>query len=637
MARRIRIVWKLSAIIIVIVSVIVVITGYVGNLICAHYSLESARAVLRFNSESIIKGIGRMMLNRNNAAVKEYIGDLSEGSDVYGDIRLVSHYSGEVVVSRYDSEGIIIDREDRSCLFCHGLSDPSEMQGVASFDEIIDLADGSRLLSHVTPIINEPGCRSADCHAHADAGSNLGFLDIDYSLERVDVLASARNAQTYLTIVIAIVVSFLAFWFLFQRFFGGPFGALLSGIRRISEGRLDFRFDASRSDEIGVLEKSFNTMTSRIQSHQAELKNAMDYLEGIVENSADIIITVNPEGRIQTFNRGAENALGHKRREIVGKRIETLFADPNERNAAIARLTHTDNVRNYETRFLTKDGRVRHVLLTLSRLRDPEGAPIGTFGISKDITEEKNLQKQLIQSERFAAIGQAMAGIQHAIKNMLNALKGGAYIVERGLAKDDREMISEGWVMAEEGISRITALSMSMLNYVKEWKPNLKETKPDVLANDIVGVVRQSAADKGVEVRAEVPDTRALLICDPEMIQMALMDIVSNAVDACTWKDYGDGQTPRVLVSVAVGGNGTQALFEVRDNGCGMTEEIRKDIFTPFFSTKKKWGTGLGLALTSRIINLHGGRINVESEPNRGTVFRITLPLKGPGADKEDD
>jgi signal transduction histidine kinase len=112
---------------------------------------------------------------------------------------------------------------------------------------------------------------------------------------------------------------------------------------------------------------------------------------------------------------------------------------------------------------------------------------------------------------------------------------------------------------------------------------------------------------------------------------MVLMDIASNALDACEEKDYKADETPELIIRAFCAKDGGSAVVEVRDNGIGMTREVAENVFTPFFSTKKKWGTGLGLALTKRIISLHDGEIIVESKPGQGTVFRITLPLKRQG------
>ena len=370
---------------------------------------------------------------------------------------------------------------------------------------------------------------------------------------------------------------------------------------------------------------------------QDELRDAKEYLEGIIENSADIIITASPDGLIETFNRGAEEALGYSRAEVIGTHVETLFADPRERDAALARLQNANSVKNYEARLLTKDGRVRNVLLTLSRLRDAEGVPIGTMGISKDITEEKRLQRELIQSQKFAAIGQAVTGIQHAIKNMLNALKGGAYMVRVGIAKDNRQHVEEGWVMVEEGIERIRSLSHNMLNFAKEWKLDLHREDLNDLVASICESNRQTAADRGVTMRHVTSEGLPAVLCDSKLIHMAATDIVVNAIDACTSRQYQDGETPEVVLENSMEEGGNFFVIRVRDNGCGMTGETRQDIFTPFFSTKQTMGAGLGLAVTARIIRLHEGEIVVESEPDRGTTFQIRIPKDGPGKTQEAD
>jgi len=556
-----------------------------------------------------------------------------------------------------------------------------------------------------------------------------------------------------LPVVVPLLLGIVALWLMFAWLLERPISGLIEGTKRIADHQFDFRFDRKRGDEIGVLEESFNEMTATIQARQNdlreakeylegsiehsadmiirvdseglietfnrggeellgyrreevigkhieslyvdprerqlaaarledtgsvknyetrllakdgrvrdvlltlsrqpdsegnptgtigiskdvthekmlqdELRDAKEYLEGIIENSADIIITVDPEGLVETFNRGAEEALGYGRKEVVGERIETLFADPRERDIAIAQLEHTDNVKNYETHFLAKDGQVRNVLLTLSRLRDREGNPIGTFGISKDMTQEKKLQRELVQSHKFAAIGQAVTGIQHAIKNMLNGLKGGGYLVRTGIAKDNKQWVEEGWVMVEEGIERIRSLSHNMLNFAREWKPEPQRADLGAMVAEVCALNRQKAAEHGVELRHEATDGLPEVLCDPKLIQMATTDLVLNAIDACVWKDFRDDESPAVVLENSLEEGGDVYVIQVRDNGCGMTEEIRKNIFTPFFSTKKTLGTGLGLALTARIIRVHGGEISVQSEPDRGTTFRIRIPKDG--------
>jgi len=130
-----------------------------------------------------------------------------------------------------------------------------------------------------------------------------------------------------------------------------------------------------------------------------------------------------------------------------------------------------------------------------------------------------------------------------------------------------------------------------------------------------------------VNFSLKLPPQLPSVLCDARMIHSAVMDVVSNALDACLWKDYDDAEKPEVVLGAFSDHDGRKLVIEVKDNGCGMTEEVKENLFTPFFSTKSKAGTGLGLSITSRMIRAHGGEFDVESEPDQGTIFRILLPI----------
>jgi PAS domain S-box-containing protein len=376
-------------------------------------------------------------------------------------------------------------------------------------------------------------------------------------------------------------------------------------------------------------------MTSSLSTALSELTTAREHLQVIVENSADMIVTVDPTGLITTFNPGAEKILGYRQEEVIGRRIETLFVDPKERETAIEQLEHTEHVVNYFTRFRTKEGDARDVMVTLSRLRSPDGAAIGTMGISKDVTEELRLQRQLLRSKRMAALGQAVTGIQHTIKNMLNVMKGGSYMVKLGLAKDNREMLSEGWEMVQQGIDDMTQMSVSMLDFARTRKLKLKHTDLGELAQAVRSVSQAKFREVGVALEVKVAEGLPTVMCDGEMIRSVVMDLLANALDACSWKEYGEGESPRVTIGVRRAEANGYVEIEVSDNGDGMPEEVVKRVFTPFFSTKEKKGTGMGLAVVDRIVGSHEGSTTVESEPGAGATFRVALPTEGPSLTEE--
>jgi two-component system sensor histidine kinase AtoS len=442
-------------------------------------------------------------------------------------------------------------------------------------------------------------------------------------------LVAAPDLPLLAAFALALLLGVGATWLLVDRCINRSIKRVTDGMNELAEKNFDFRLAEDEKSEFGPLASSFNDMADMLSSSLTELKKNRDYLEGILESSADIIITVNASGKIQTINSGAEHALGYHRLEVIGKSVEVLFTDPQERKVMAQKLQYAESVVNYETQLLAKNGAVRDVMLTLSRLRNPTGAIIGTIGIGKDITEEKQLQAQLIQSRRFAAIGQVFTGIQHSMKNMLNACKGGAYMVKTGLAKDDRKMLTEGWDIVQVGITGLTKMSLDMLKYVKDFKPTVNRVDLSETLTEIYQVIRQTAQDKGVDIQLQLPSSLPAVVCDARMVHSAAMDIVSNAVDACLWKEYHGDEKPRVTLRAYPSPEAAELVIEVRDNGCGMTDEVKSHIFTPFFSTKSKAGTGLGLSIASRMINVHGGRIEVESEPDNGAMFRIMLPVDG--------
>jgi len=366
-----------------------------------------------------------------------------------------------------------------------------------------------------------------------------------------------------------------------------------------------------------------------------QLVESRDYLRGVIENSADIIITVNLDHQIQTFNTGAEKLLGFRREEVIGQRMRTLFVRPEDRDEALRLLETQESIRNFETQFRTKSGEARDVLLSLSRLRDREGNAIGTFGISKDITHEKELLRQLIQSKKLAAIGQAITGINHATKNIVGALSGGAYLVRSAMEKSDPQRLADGWKMVEDGIERISDLSKSLLNYAKGWRYEVGECDLNEVVGGAAASLVEKARELGITIHSIPASGLGTIRCDSKLLRTTIMDLASNAIDACTEKEYAEGEVPEVRLQVFPPDAEGLIVVEVADNGCGMDELTRHRIFEPFFTTKEHGGTGVGLAMASHIIEEHGGRCDVESEVDEGSTFRIILPCTNPNRGKE--
>jgi PAS domain S-box-containing protein len=356
---------------------------------------------------------------------------------------------------------------------------------------------------------------------------------------------------------------------------------------------------------------------------QEKVRRGRDYLEAVLANTSDMIVTTDRQGHIVTFNRGGERMLGYSQEELQGRPIAGLWQEPEQRRRLGEAVKSGGRVENFPATLVAKDGRLVDISLSLSELRDGRGQVMGTVGISKDVTEENRLRAQVIENERLAAIGQTVAGMAHCIKNILNGLKGGSYMVTTGLEQDKPERVRAGWNNMQKSISRIGDLSQDMLNYCRERTPQPRPVDPGEVARAAVEMMAQAAALEGVKVSVRADQGPPVLL-DPEAMNRALLNLLGNALDACRERDYPAGLEPAVVVEVKrVPG---EVRLAVADNGQGMVEEVRAQLFQRFFSTKDYRGTGLGLPVVQKIVAEHGGRVEVESRPGQGSTFTIVIP-----------
>jgi PAS domain S-box-containing protein len=632
--KRLRLAWKVNGLFLLILAAALGLSQLFTNLDLERAEVSSAREMSITTSERILASLRGIMMSHEANQLASVVNRMGSENPAFRDIRLIAH-EGRIVASQMDSGPRSLESESWPCTICHTLPTVEPEITTDACCEILNFEDGERALSVVTPIFSEEGCSNATCHTDMPANPVLGILQADFSLAHVDALIDRQTRNTLWAILVCMLLGTVAAWWMTERLVGRRIKALKAGAQRLAQQDFSFRFSDSTGDGLSEVVAVFDSMTSELSEARSELLSTKEYLQAIVDNSADMIITVGPAGNIRTFNPGAEKILGYTKEEIIGQRIELLFAEPQDREAAIEQLENGDHVVNYMTNFVTKDGDLRNVMITLSKLLAPDGTPLGTLGISKDLTEELRLQVQLLRSKRLAALGQALTGIQHSIKNMLNVMKGGSYMVKLGLAKEDSAMLMEGWVMVREGIDDMTQMSMSMLDFARTKKLKPQPTDLGDLARKIHGISHARFKDSGVELSLDIAPDLPRVVCDEEGIRSVVMDLISNALDACSWKVYEPEEAPEVVLRIAPAAREGHIEIQVEDNAEGMTEEIRKRIFTPFFSTKEKKGTGVGLAVVSRIVESHEGDTYVESEPGEGATFRVLLPIHGPSLREE--
>lgn len=247
--------------------------------------------------------------------------------------------------------------------------------------------------------------------------------------------------------------------------------------------------------------------------------------------------------------------------------------------------------------------------------------------ISKQVAiviEKSKMYYDKLEADRLAAISISLSEVAHYIKNLLQGMKGGIYFVDHGLKQGDLEAARKGWEVLQRGNKKIASLVENMLNYSREMELQFHKTNLNSLLFEILHQIDDSAVERKVALIPEVQRDLPEIEVDADKLYDALLNLITNAIDAIP-PGRDDGY---VVVSTRWESGKDFVVLKVQDNGAGMTEETKRKLFNLFFSTKGDKGSGIGLSVTRKIIEKHGGRIDVESEPDKGATFTLLLPVK---------
>jgi PAS domain S-box-containing protein len=350
---------------------------------------------------------------------------------------------------------------------------------------------------------------------------------------------------------------------------------------------------------------------------QERLKFANTFLETIISTSMDGIFAVDDKWRVTIFNPSARKFFKVRDKQVVSR--EELVAMLPE--GFLTQVSEwPGHVYLPEAEVKTIKGEAFPVRLVGNKLMAEDGT-IGMAFSVQDLREIKQLEKDKIEAERLAAVGHTVAGLSHGIKNLITALEGGMYMLNSGLTKGDIERIQKGMEMLVRNIERISMFVKAFLSFSKGRQIQAKICDPAQIAKEVVELYSVKAEELDIKLKNETIGNIDPAPIDYESMHECLTNLVGNAIDAC---QVSDG--PGCLVTVKTFEEYGTIIYEVTDNGCGMDYEVKKKIFTTFFTTKGLGGFGLGLLMTKKIVQEHGGRIYLESRPGEGTTFRISLP-----------
>ncbi len=233
--------------------------------------------------------------------------------------------------------------------------------------------------------------------------------------------------------------------------------------------------------------------------------------------------------------------------------------------------------------------------------------------------EDSFYYRGMVQAERLATMGQTIATLSHHIKNILQGIRGGSYLIEEGLKREQIDTIARGWKIVDKNQDRIASLVMDMLSFSKERQPKMASVDLRDLIDDCIELIQVPAQENGIQIDWRRPEEAFLVMAEAEGIHRAILNVLNNAVDALNETENG-----RIHVSLVRDAH--QSTIEIADNGPGISPDDLQRIFSLFESTKGSRGTGLGLPVSQKIMQEHHGDILVSSELGKGACFRLTLP-----------
>lgn len=245
--------------------------------------------------------------------------------------------------------------------------------------------------------------------------------------------------------------------------------------------------------------------------------------------------------------------------------------------------------------------------------------------------EDTRYYSAMVQAERLAAVGQTIATLSHHIKNILQGIRGGSYLIEMGLQDHDEEVVRKGWKIVDRNQNRISALVLDMLTFSKEREPDLTTAHLNEVVSDVIEVVRVRADEEQVSLEWRPHEPMPGMVFDPEGIHRAVLNVVTNAIDAVSQREPAG----RIEVATEYAPDEGRARIAVADNGPGIPADQMEHLFSPFVASKKSRGTGLGLPVSQKILSEHGGQITVHSEAGRGCRFVLELPAVLPQAEPQ--
>ena len=338
-------------------------------------------------------------------------------------------------------------------------------------------------------------------------------------------------------------------------------------------------------------------------------------------NEVPCYITVlDPQYRLSAINRRFKEDFGYQ----IGEFCFQVYKHREEAcpECPVAATFRDGQSHQFEQIVTALSGEQYNVLTLTAPLRNTRGEITHVMAMSTNITQIRTLQDHL------SSLGMVIGSISHGVKGLLTALDGGLYAVRSGLEKNDPQRSRKGWEVVELMVARLRRTVLDVLFYAKERDLDREQVEVAEFAQQVAFTGQTAAAKYRLNFHSRLAGDLGRFWVDPNALNPALINIIENAVDACL-EDHGQEQHS---ITFSVSREDDVIVFDVEDDGLGMDEDTKENMFTLFFTSKGSRGTGLGLFIAHDTVQQHGGSITVDSEPGQGSHFHVRIPVKPPPA-----
>ncbi len=415
-------------------------------------------------------------------------------------------------------------------------------------------------------------------------------------------------------------------------------GSLIRPIDSVAGPVVLLKLDPTDSDDplavslpIGDRVEALAQELDRRKQAQRELRASQARLRAIVDTAVDAIIVIDERGVIESLNLATESMFKYRASDLIGRNVSSLMPSPytEEHDGYLEHYVRTGVKKiigiGREAFGRRSDGSTFPMYLAVSEV--PVEGKRYFAGIIRDLTEQRQLHDQIRQQEKLAVVGQLASGIAHEIGNPLSSISA---VVQNLRRKVGDETIVQKLDLIDRHISRLVNITRQVSQLGRPMSPTRAKCSVNAAIENGVNILQFDKRARNVEVDVDLADNLPLVEGVADELSQVFMNLVLNSLDALATCDHESKQL-RVATRAVTSDLGQTVEVAVEDNGPGMPEEIVQRVFDPFFTTKDPGqGTGLGLSVSHRIVEEHGGRIGVSSTLGKGTKFTIELPALAP-------